>query len=388
MGFTTLNNPGTAGSVVLRSGASLSAGAVWLFGTGTGGVSVEQGAAISTTGQTPNLPDSRTGAVFSLTDNGVGASEAAVVVADGSYIFLPGGPGTSTVTLGGGTVPGGGSGNVTLASNGFAGIFAGGAVAEAGPVTFAAPELLLGAPSINLTQDAFGGTVPAGITLSQSALTGLLAGSPALRSLDLIASQSINLLGNVQFGVPPAAAGASAGSPLQLTLDTPAIYGDGPAGSTATLAADTITWANGAGAPAPILPAGPGTGAGALTLDARQIVIGYGPDSQPQDQTTVVRTAVGFSSVTLIGTEAVTGNNHASLSVYQSLDPFDSATLAPAGVGGMLSIQTPLLTASPGGHPGVYRRHERHPVRRSGCADLERSGRAGRRDRRDCTRDH
>ena len=352
LGFTTID-AGINQSVVLRSGATLSAGAVWLLGTGTGAVSVEQGAAITTLGPTPNLPDSRTGAVFYLADLTTKASDAAVVVADGSYTFLPGGPGTSTVTLGGCAVIGSCSGSVTVASDGFTGIFAGGAVTEVSSVSFAAPELILGAPTINLTPDAFGGTAPAGITLSQAALTGLLAISPTLRSLDLIASQSINVFGSLQFGVPPsigstAGPDAGAGSPLQLTLDTPAIYGAGLAGSTVTLAADTITWANSAGAPAPILPNGPGTGAGALTLDARQIVIGYGPDSQPQDQTTIARAAVGFSSVTLIGTEDVTGNNHAALAAYQSQGP-----LGALGIGGALSIETPLLTATPGAILGL-----------------------------------
>ncbi len=344
LGFTTLNNPGADNSVTLRSGATLTAGAVWLFGTGTGGVSVEQGAAISTLGQAPNLPDSRSGAVFSVTDDGTGPSEAAVVVAGGSYTILPGAPGTATVTLGGCAVGGSCSGSTSLASSGLVAVFAGGAVTEAGPAAFAAPELMLGAPSINLTPDAFAGSAPAGITLSQSALTGLLAGSPGLASLDLIASQSVNLYGSLQFGRAP-----GTGAPLQLVLDTPAIYGAGAAGSTATLAADTIVWANSAGAPAPILPGGPGTGSGALTLDARDLVIGAAPVSQPQDQTTIARTAIGFSDVTLIGTKEVTGNTHAALSVYQAQGAYGTATLGSAGIGGALSIDTPLLTAAPGG---------------------------------------
>ena len=351
LGFTILNNPGTDGSVVLRSGATLTAGAVWLIGTGTGGVSVEQGAVVSTLGQTPTLPDSSTHAVFSLTAAGPGPSEAAVVAADGSYTILPGGPSRSTVTLGGCALTGSCSGSTVLASDGFAGVFAGGSVSEMSPVTISAPELMLGAPSINLTPDGFAGAAPSGITLSQAALTGLLASSPALSSLDLIASQSINLYGSLTFGVAPGA-GASA-APLQLILDTPAIYGAGAAGSTATLAADTIVWADSAGAPAPILPGGPGNGSGALTLDARDLVIGYAPVSQPQDQTTVARTAIGFSTVTLIGTDEVTGNNHAALSVYQSQSAYSTATLGTAGIGGALSIETPLLTAAPGAILGL-----------------------------------
>ena len=346
LGFTTLLNPQTNETVVVRAGADLTGGAVWLFGTGTGGVTLEAGATVSALGQTANLPDSGTGAVFSLTDGGTGPSESAVVAAAGNYQFLPGAPGKSTVTLGACPSAASCSGGVTLASDGFVGIFSGGSVTQAGPVTFEAASLILGAPSINLSADTYPGYLPAGITLTQTELTGLLANSPAVRSLDLMASQSINLFGAVQFGQPPTT--AATGSPLQLILDTPAIYGAGASGDMATLAADTIVWTNSSGAPGLVYPGSPGNGAGGLTLDARQIVIGYAPASQPQDQTTIARTALGFSGVTLIGTEEVTGNNHASLAVYQAESAYSTATLGPVYTGGSLAIDTPLLTTAPG----------------------------------------
>ncbi len=141
-----------------------------------------------------------------------------------------------------------------------------------------------------------------------------------------------------------------------LVLNTPAIYGFGTSGDSVTIKAPSFTWsgveyqdqgaADGTAALVPISspPAAQIAGsaanvAPALSIAAQTIVLGYGPQTQPDDQTQLDRLIVGFAGVTLQASDEITANNLSSLSVYST-----QAAYGQAGTGGNLTLATPLLT--------------------------------------------
>ncbi|HEX7925373.1 MAG TPA: filamentous hemagglutinin, partial [Bradyrhizobium sp.] len=148
--------------------------------------------------------------------------------------------------------------------------------------------------------------------------------------------------------------GASSDS-LKFVLNTPAIYGLGSAGDTATITADTLVWNGirtgtgsttspyGSQAPGAVLPGRPGTGAGHLVITANEILFGYDASlSKPTDGATLNRVALGFSDVTLTAAKRITANSNGTLKVGLSQDSTGALQ------GGALTIATPLITASGG----------------------------------------
>ena len=148
-----------------------------------------------------------------------------------------------------------------------------------------------------------------------------------------------------------------AASPAPSTAAQAAPGGDVATVSTGTLylggivQAETLT-ANQGGATTPglsVLPGGtiaggPGTGAGRLVLSAADLVLGYGPDTQADDQTVANRLILGFSTVDLLGSASIAAGSRSSLAVYQA----GPAIYGQKGTGGALNLTTPLLTGSAG----------------------------------------
>ena len=325
-------------SVILDPGATLTAGAVWLFARDS--ITISSGAEISTLGRTPNLPDSRTGVVF--------APEGALAVANGTYLTtaytglsaFAGTPAATNITIGD-TAAGAGAAPVILRANDLVGVY--------GSSVQIAPDTKIGTSAFEISvSDINVGTVPAGAValpgfdLTQATIDQLVAGdaasgAPALRSLNLTASQSLNFFGQAALN----------GSNLQtLVLTTPAIYGFGAAGDIASLDAANLVW-NGAGAPGPVTPQGAGTGSGTLLINTQTLTLGYPAQAQAQNQTALTRSILGFANVDLAASAYVTANNHAALAVYQTQGPYIAGS-GTTETGGNLTLTTPLLTTSPG----------------------------------------
>src|SRR6202012_1542466 len=140
-------------------------------------------------------------------------------------------------------------------------------------------ELSIGAINIGTPQSMAGAVVPPGLLLTQDLLDTLFAGdtsvgAPALQTLTLSASQSVNFFGSIDLSVIDPATGKA---DLDLVLDTPAIYGYGASTDTATLSVGRLFW-GGLGTastvpnivqpvslpPAPVTTGGPGTGTGTI----------------------------------------------------------------------------------------------------------------------------
>ena len=140
-----------------------------------------------------------------------------------------------------------------------------------------------------------------------------------------------------------------------LVLNTPAIYGWGLAADSATIQAASFTW-NGvltqnalqvgptASVAASALPSGqiagsPAHVAGALTIEAGTILLGYGPQTQPNDQVQLDRLVAGFAGVTLQASGEITANSQNGLSVFATQTAYGQP-----GAAGNLTLATPLLT--------------------------------------------
>jgi filamentous hemagglutinin family protein len=334
--------------IVLRSGATLTANAVWLLANTN--VTLEPGATISTLGYSGiALPDSSTGVALSPAN--AGPQLAAVVVANGTYTIIPGTGGNSVVNVGVcATGDSCAAAPVGLFSNGLAGVFASTNVDIASGTQFGARELILGVPEIDIGTPAAGQSTPqAALSLSQAELAALFdgntaLGTPALQVLNLEASQSLNFYGTTSLDALQG--GQSAQQTLVLT--TPAIYGAGGPGDVASFTAGNLVWNSIAGAtPGPVLGHGPGTGTGTLLINAQNITLGYPVQAQAQDQTALGRLILGFSDVVLTATQSITGNNDATLSVYEAQGKY-THTGSYVYTGGNLTLDTPLLTTAPG----------------------------------------
>lgn len=202
--------------------------------------------------------------------------------------------------------------------------------------------------------------LPSGFDLTSAVLASLLsgdpaAGVPAAQQLILSATQEVNILGGGTLALDTGSTG--------LVLNTPAIYGYGGAGDAVDITAKSFTWSgistqntivNGgltltvSAAPGGQILDSAAHVLGALTINADQIVLGYGPLSQPNDQVNLERLLVGFGSVTLHGSQSITANNQSSLAVYAT-----QTVTGQAGTGGSLTLDTPLLTTAAGARLGI-----------------------------------
>lgn len=341
----------TLNDVVVRDGAALSAGQIFLSGQD---ITVQSGAVLDTTAGPTNGINSSLGYVFSDNFNDRDAEGGAVLtVANGFIDFAAplrddGRP--SSITI---------EDAAALRTLGTIGFTTSGAV-SLGEAELSARYLALSVPGINIgTAESFAaaeaaGVLGAGVRLSQATLERLLRptapGAIPIERISLTVGESINLFGDVDFNLRTAGGDSSAA----LVLNSPAIYGWGDADDVARITTDTLIWnglSTGAGTPlspfvsrgpGAVTPGGAGTGSGTLSIDARQIVFGYDPLARSQDQTELSRLALGFSGVDLNASERITANNRGNLSVYRS------GTDAASYAGGALNLNTPLLTGEAG----------------------------------------
>jgi filamentous hemagglutinin family protein len=331
-GFNAATN-----AVTLENGATLTAARVVITALG-GGITLNDGSEIDTLGQGTLLADSTTFGLFSnggasvldvangyLSYNSAPAlfsNYGPITVQDGATIYTDGSIAFST------------SASVNIGVN---------AIYGGKYLDLAVPEINIGDPA------ALGANAPPGLVLTQAVLQTLTQGVPAigvpaLQTLVLTASDSLNLYGTTALDLT--------GSGVQLVINTPAIYGFGGASDVATISADTIVW-NGistldvqSGETVSSLPGGavangPGSGTGTLDLDAKNIVFGYSDLDEPQRDVPLSRLTLGFSTVNVSGTTEITANNQGTLAVYASQPVYGQA-----GSGGTLNLTTPLLTAA------------------------------------------
>ncbi len=219
-------------------------------------------------------------------------------------------------------------------------------------------ELAVGTINIGTSQSMAGAAIPPGLLLTQDLLDTLFAGdtsagAPALQTLTLTASQSVNFFGSVDLSVTDPATGKA---DLDLVLDTPAIYGYGATGDAATLTVGRLFWGGlsvqsaSPGAlpvsapPGSVTAGGPGTGEGSLNLDAQQIIFGFPANAVPNNLTTFDRVMDGFATVNLNASQQITSTGNNALSVYQAAGTDPNGP----GTGGTLNLVTPLLTGSAG----------------------------------------
>jgi filamentous hemagglutinin family protein len=344
--------------ITLRAGAELRAGEVYLMtGYVAGGIALEQGASINTLGQGKAAYDASTGYVHNPGRSGM------LIVGNGRIQLLaPDAPDTDGHGAGAieiGTCAAGATcvGETRLYSEGTIATATDNRFELGESVRYGTRQLSLALGGVNVgTSQALAeararGALPAGLTFNQQVLDRLLlgdpgTGAPALESLSLTVRDAVNFLGDVTLSTYNPSTGASA--LRELVLVTPAIYGLGDADTTARIRTDRLVW-TGTQLPAGAVAAGgPGTGSGRLVVDAREIVLGFGSQSQPDTVRQHDRLALGFSELALNASERITATHKGTLSVYQSQGAWDATRNAFAYSGGKLSIATPLLTGVAG----------------------------------------
>lgn len=345
-----------ANSIVLRSGAELSAPEVMLIARQPGGspgtIEIEQGASIVTLGQGAAPYDSDDGFIYQAGDKSV------VAVSNGRLQWLAPATGTNfgpgSILVGTCTV-GGCEGETRLYSEGSIAFATDNTFELDDAVRYGTRHLTLAVGSFNIgsaealaaasTRDA----LTPGLTLNQDILQRLLqgdtsTGTPALETLELVAGDALNFFDSVTLSTLN-----DQGQSLldNLLLTTPAIYGYGDASDVALIQTSNLIWNGSAERPGAVAVNGAGTGSGSLTIDAERIEFGYGPFSQPSGVDDLGRLALGFANVNLNASERMTANNKGSLAVYQS----QGAYVPGEGIsysGGNLNILTPLLTGAAG----------------------------------------
>ncbi|WP_422086743.1 filamentous haemagglutinin family protein [Variovorax sp.] len=335
------------GELIVRSGASLSAGDVILASSpsfvGDQAITIEEGASISTIGRGRGGFDSSSGYVFN--GNGVLAlSNGWFDLRLGKDANAP----TNTVAINiGSCVSAACDGTTRLLSEGTLAIATEGALTLANNVSYGTRNLSLALATVNLGEDrsfaaaSEAGRLPRGLLLNQSRLDRLLAGNtatgvPALETLILNARDAVNVFGPVKL---------DASSLSRFVLGTPAIYGYGGSGDIAAIRAGEFVWTGSQAVPGAAMA--DQLGSGTLDIAARRIVLGYGPNTQPDSTATDARLALGFADVKLTATESVTSGGKSSLSVYQQQDPYVPGE-GYSYRGGNLAITAPVLTGQSG----------------------------------------
>jgi filamentous hemagglutinin family protein len=346
---------GYANSVSVRAGAELTAREVLLLAQ-AGGITIEDGARISTLGEGADTPyPSTDGYVYSTGSNLVAVSNGLLNV-----IQVPSAGTSKGISIGKSELYGEGSLLFSTRGNG--------QLTLDGGARYGAKYLTLSMPSINIGEqaalDAAANVLPNGLRLNQDLLSRLLAGNsgigvPRLENLVLTASQSVNFYGTTALNTIDPVTGRS--SLASFVLNTPAIYGLGNAGDVATITTDKLVW-NGISdgvtrttinqapsslKPGAVIAGGAGTGSGTLNIVARDMVFGYGPLTQPDTQLTLDRLTLGFANVNVQASGKITANNRNTLSVYQSQGAYQPGTGYQYS-GGNLNLVTPLLTGESG----------------------------------------
>ncbi|WP_432730012.1 filamentous haemagglutinin family protein [Variovorax sp. W6] len=336
-----------AGSLVVRSGANLSAGELVLAGAprvADGRITVEEGASLGTVGRTTRSFGSSDGYVF--------VGTGVVALSNGWFNLLLAqpnaaqGPGTVAIDIGR-CVSASCTGETRMVSEGTLAIATGGSLALGDNVSYGTRNLSLALATVNLGENASiaaadaGGQLPNGLVLNQARLDRLLAGNtatgaPALETLTLNARDAVNTYGAVKL---------DASSLQRLVLGTPVIHGYGAAGDVAAIRAGEFVWTGTEGTPGASIAGLPG--GGTLDIAARSIVLGHGPYAQANGTQTDARLALGFADVKLSASERVTSDGSSTLSVYQRQGAYVPGT-GYSYEGGNLAITSPLLTGQSG----------------------------------------
>jgi len=351
-------------AAVLRGGAVLQAPEVFLA-AGPGGITLESGSRLDTVGQGSATPyRSADGYLYSLGNYG-GSQGMSLLAVSNNWLDVTV-PNSGSLTNGGihlGDARLYTEGSLVLALKGA------GALTMDDGMRFGARELSLAVSSINigggaaLAAAARDRVLPDGLQFDQALMNRLLTGNdepgvPALESLRLGASDSINFFGTVDLSTLDPATGKS--RLRELVLSTPAIYGLGGADDKATLTAGRLVWTGlsdgvaytissqaSSALPGVVLPGGAGTGRGTLSLVADDIVLGYASNAAPDTRLVLDRLALGFSTVNLTAAGSIAGNYHGTLSAYQSQGAYVAGQGYTYG-GGDLNLNTPLLTGEAG----------------------------------------
>ncbi len=356
-------------STVVRSGATLRAGTVVLGGqvNGADDVVVESGATIDTRGLEAAGWTAANGIVLAP------AEDQALLVVGNDLMTFGGASGDGRLRVEDGAALFGEGSVALLASGG----------AEIGDISLGARDLLLGVEDINvgtdaaLAQAASDGVLSSGWRLTQSVLDGLLrpADGPGIESLSFQASNSINFIGPVSLDTFDPGTGESS---ADLRFITPAIYGLGGDGDTATIRTERFTWSGlgymegadpVAAQPGPVIDGGAGTGTGAFQVDADEVLFGFnGPLTDESTNLTLERWMLGFADVTFNASDRISSERASQLSVYQrAIGDGDYQ-------GGNLTLNAPVLTGQArsdmtfraGGDLTVARPEGAEPVDRSG----------------------
>ncbi|QUS40536.1 hypothetical protein RPMA_18125 [Tardiphaga alba] len=368
-----------ANSITVRSGVVLSAAEIFLVATqgpsksGTGTITIEQGATITTIGRGPVPFDSSDGFVY------IPSTQAVFVVSNGWVNLLaPDSP--STLTSGPVAIDVGGCvagsicrGETALYSEGTIGAATTAAFTLRDNLRYGTRNLVLGVSAVNLgtaealAQAGAAGQLPPGMALNQTVLANLLrgntsVGAPALETLVLNARESVNIYGSVNLDTLDPATGKS--SLGRLVFGAPAIYGYGAAGDKATITTGEFIWSgaignggassnNGAyipGSESSQLPGAPvltRLGSGTFDVVAERILLGYAPNSRPNTLVSADRLALGFSGVNFTASERVSSSGKGSLSVYHTQGAYQPGT-GYAFSGGDLTIRTAMVTGEAG----------------------------------------
>lgn len=338
----------------VRSGAELRAGEVFLTSNDPhGGIVVEQGAGLVTLGR---------GAVPFGADDGYfinSNGRALLAVSNGrlevlsSPLTTSGAPGSILI---GGCSAGDCQGSTRLYSEGSLFAATDKTFSLDDGVAFGTRHLGLSVGRINvgsaeaLAQALANGVLGQGLTLNQQVLDRLLQGSPAdgvpaLQTLTLAASDSLNFFGTTALDTYDPITGKNR---LQaLVLGVPAIHGSGLAGDQATIRTERLIWSgarNVAGAP---IAGGAGSGDGVLAIRVKDLEFGYGANSQPDGSADMARQTLGFSRVELHASHQVTANHKGSLLVHHRRGDYQ-ADGGFAYSGGDLLVDTPLWTGTAG----------------------------------------
>ncbi|WP_375787154.1 filamentous hemagglutinin family protein [Bradyrhizobium sp. Pha-3] len=309
----------------IRDGVTLTASEVFLVG---GNITVGNNVTLSTIGQGPASFDSTSLGVSYTTGSGT----TVLALSNGNLDFLGSNGGSGAITIGA---------NSQLYSEGTL-VFATNGASNIDPSAhFGSRNITLAVGSINIGDSGTIGAsgAPTGFMFNQALFDTLVHGdpthaAPALEKITLSAANSVNLFGSTGLD--------ATGTGIDLVLNTPAIYGYGSAGDTATIAAGKITWNGIAGAPPPALGAGGlGSGLGTLNLVAGEIDFGK---VASLDTTAPSRVIYGFGNVSMTASSQIVSAGNSSLYVYQAPSTAAGAVFGQSGTGGNLTLSTPLLT--------------------------------------------
>jgi filamentous hemagglutinin family protein len=347
---------GQTPDVIVEPGADLTAADI-MFTTSYGGtIGVSSGATVSTLGQ--GTPGYGLAQGYFFSSDYAGSAFQVLSLSNGQIVFTPNNFSTAGLIAiaSGATLQAGGSLDFVSPD---------GANVQIGQATLQAADVSVQVANINIGSAAtlanFASLLPTGLTLDDATLNTLAQGA---QQLLLTATQEVNMLGSVAL---------DSGS-TDLVLNTPVIYGYGITSTggqsdagTVTITAPNFTWGGvqtyfytSDGSGSLTVSATPGgqlegsvtgssasytlTDASSLEVNAgTTVLLGYGPDTQANDQVQLDRLAVGFANVTLSAGQEISANSQNSLAVYQ-----DQAETGQPGTGGNLTLVAPLITADSG----------------------------------------